>query len=404
MFADVWKGNHNGREVAAKALRVYRTSDFDEIRKVNRPQLAVHINKLILSVQRFCKEVIAWRVLRHPNVLPLLGVTMEDKRFVMVSEWMKNGNIIDFLKGKNTGRLELVRPVSPFSLPMTDDSSIVAARGGYEGVGLHARSGNGPRKSRWGMCFNPTSTAFTSSRRHKRNIMIDDNGCAVVAGFGLITLVPSQSILLSSCMDAGAVRWMSPELLNPGKFGLSGSQQTKESDCYALGMVAYEILSGCAPFGTNGPFTVLRKVTDGEHPERPQGEAGKLFTDGIWDILGCCWEAEPRVRASAKDVLRCLDGNSPITDRGDGESDAVSTDSSYVGLDDPGDSAGRFSLSCPKYLVNHQRVITGLSTASNGPKPLDLAPPSPISGPPGPVVPDRLPDSLRAGLFEGRMD
>ena len=109
-------------------------------------------------------------------------------------------------------------------------------------------------------------------------------------------------------------------------------------------MAAYEILSGCAPFGTNGPVTVLRKVTDGKHSERPQGDAGKLFTDIIWDILDCCWETEPRVRASAKDVLRCLDRSLPITDRGDGESDAVSANSLYAGLDDPGDSAGRFSI------------------------------------------------------------
>ena len=350
VFADVWKGSHDGLEVAAKALRVYRTSDFDEIRKVDRLQLPVHINKLIVSVQRFCKEVIAWRALRHPNVLPLLGMTMEDRRFVMVSEWMKNGNIIDFLKNKGADRLELVRPVLPFFSPMTNDSVIVAGRGGYKGAGLHARSGNSPWKSRWGMCFNPTSTNFiTSSRCHKHNIMIDDDGCAVVAGFGLITLVPGQSTFLSSCMDAGAVQWMSPELLNPEKFGLSGIQQTKESDCYALGMVAYEILSGCAPFGTNGHFAILRKVVDGEHPERPQGDAGKLFTDEIWSMLDCCWEAEPRVRASARDMLRCLEGNSPTVE---GDNDAVSSDSFYHELDDVGDGSGRFSQLYPKHPLN----------------------------------------------------
>lgn len=50
-----------------------------------------------------------WRSLDHPNVLPLLGVTMDETRFVMVSEWMENGNINQFLK-KNPGvdRLDLV--------------------------------------------------------------------------------------------------------------------------------------------------------------------------------------------------------------------------------------------------------------------------------------------------------
>jgi serine/threonine protein kinase len=59
--------------------------------------------------QGFCKEVITWRALRHPNVLPLLGAIMTEDRFAMVSEWMKNGNINEFIK-KNQGanRFELV--------------------------------------------------------------------------------------------------------------------------------------------------------------------------------------------------------------------------------------------------------------------------------------------------------
>ena len=51
----------------------------------------------------------AWNALRHPNVLPLLGVTMVETRLVMVSEWMVKGNINDFVKADpNANRLELV--------------------------------------------------------------------------------------------------------------------------------------------------------------------------------------------------------------------------------------------------------------------------------------------------------
>ena len=51
-----------------------------------------------------------WKTLRHPNVLPLLGVTMSEGpfQFVMVSEWMKNGNINQFLKRVDTDRFKLV--------------------------------------------------------------------------------------------------------------------------------------------------------------------------------------------------------------------------------------------------------------------------------------------------------
>ena len=39
-LADVWKGEYEGREVAAKALRVYRTSDLERIRKVGGVSLS----------------------------------------------------------------------------------------------------------------------------------------------------------------------------------------------------------------------------------------------------------------------------------------------------------------------------------------------------------------------------
>ena len=61
-------------------------------------------------MQRFCKEVLAWRTLQHPNVLPLIGVSISETRFVMVSEWMVNGNLNEFVKkNPDANRLELVR-------------------------------------------------------------------------------------------------------------------------------------------------------------------------------------------------------------------------------------------------------------------------------------------------------
>ena len=64
----------------------------------------------MLSTQRFCKEVLTWKALRHENALPLLGVTMLGNQFVMVSEWMDNGNINEFVKThRDANRFELVR-------------------------------------------------------------------------------------------------------------------------------------------------------------------------------------------------------------------------------------------------------------------------------------------------------
>ena len=61
--------------------------------------------------QRFCKEVVLWSTLSHPNVLGLAGVhgDMGAGEFVTVSEWMEHGNIMQYVKrNRGANRLELV--------------------------------------------------------------------------------------------------------------------------------------------------------------------------------------------------------------------------------------------------------------------------------------------------------
>ena len=73
-----------------------------------------------------------WRALRHPNVLRLLGVTVTENRFVMVSEWMARGSINEFVKADiEADRLKLVCYLFiyskfPFFL-VTDDQTIATA-------------------------------------------------------------------------------------------------------------------------------------------------------------------------------------------------------------------------------------------------------------------------------------
>jgi hypothetical protein len=100
---------------------------------------------------------------------------------------------------------------------------------------------------------------------------------------------------------------MSPELLYPQRFGLKDSRPTKESDCYALGMVVYEVLSGHVPFAKYQDLVVLGKVIEGERPIRPSGVEGASFTDDLWGILGLCWSALPKDRLAVKVVLEYLE-------------------------------------------------------------------------------------------------
>ena len=99
---------------------------------------------------------------------------------------------------------------------------------------------------------------------------------------------------------------MSPELLDPDQFGFKDGRPTKASDCYALGMVIYEVLAGQAPFTPYKDFIVMRKVIEGERPGRPEGAEGAWFTDYLWEILQICWDTQPGARPSIEVVLECL--------------------------------------------------------------------------------------------------
>ena len=139
----------------------------------------------------------------------------------------------------------------------------------------------------------------------KANILVDKNGHACIADFGLLTIVsdPTYATASSSVMNAGTVRWMGPELLHPEHFNLKASRPTKASDCYALGMVILEVLSDRVPYSQFKDFIVIRTVIEGTHPERPERP---WFTDDLWRTLGQCWLPQPENRPAIEAVLECL--------------------------------------------------------------------------------------------------
>jgi serine/threonine protein kinase len=94
---------------------------------------------------------------------------------------------------------------------------------------------------------------------------------------------------------------MSPELFNPEQFGFHNSHPTKSSDCYALGMVIYETISGRVPFYNSGDSAIMFKVLKGDRPSR-EG----VFPDCVWEMVRWCWAPQPKDRPAIKDVLRCL--------------------------------------------------------------------------------------------------
>ena len=163
--------------------------------------------------------------------------------------------------------------------------------------------------------------------------MIDQACCARLADFGLLTIIsdPRNILPSSSYTEGGTARWMSPELIAPKQFKLKKSRPTKQSDCYALGMVIYETVSGRLPFHREKDAAVLMNIVAGQRPPRGTG-----FADDLWKMLELCWMREPNHRPSIEDVLQCLEATPNLLEQSptkvdeemEGHDDWDSTDSS----------------------------------------------------------------------------
>jgi len=153
---------------------------------------------------------------------------------------------------------------------------------------------------------------------------------------------------------------MSPELIAPERFGFENGRPTTASDCYALGMVIYETISGNLPFHKHRDLAVAMKVLEGERPHRGPG-----FAEGLWKMLGQCWASQPNDRPDVEGVRWCLEvlissGSPPpeVDGRTETDSDDRDSTSSSSGLsnEEIGMIAiGRSTTTPPglNYLTNH---------------------------------------------------
>ncbi|KAJ8085534.1 hypothetical protein PM082_004352 [Marasmius tenuissimus] len=249
-FGDVWKGTigHSSEVVCLKVVRVYLNSDMQ---------------KLSIEYQR---EAILWRQMKHPNLLPLLGIYQLEHtdELCMISPWMENGNLVEFMKATKREDIDhyvLVHDVAS-GLAYLHSEKIV--HGDLKGV----------------------------------NVLITGSLRACIADFGLSRIADTQGLIVttSTTRPAGTMRWLAPELL-------SGSERpSKESDVYSFGCVCYEIFTGLLPFAELGnDMAVMFAVAQGKCPLRPQETFG--LSDAMWTLMTRCWDPIPTSRPTAIQVL-----------------------------------------------------------------------------------------------------
>jgi serine/threonine protein kinase len=93
-LSDVYKGRSRTTEVAVKVIRQH-ANNHEAVRKVRASSIPTH-NHPQHSPQSFRNEAVIWRHLRHPNIVPFLGIS-DLFPICIVSEWMSGGTISEFL-------------------------------------------------------------------------------------------------------------------------------------------------------------------------------------------------------------------------------------------------------------------------------------------------------------------
>ena len=131
-------------------------------------------------------------------------------------------------------------------------------------------------------------------------------GIVTLSDFGLTQVLtdvvgkPTMALLSSS----SAVRWHSPELSKD-----EDATPTMASDIFAFGMSVLELLTMKPPYlHRRRDIFVAQDLAQGVLPPRPEGpEAAPWMSDGLWEMLGQCWEWDPEERLLAKELSPCLE-------------------------------------------------------------------------------------------------
>ena len=117
-FADAHEAELDGKKVCVKALRVY-IRDSEGVTK--RVRLYFRSSPATVAGmadrQAFYREVVVWKRLQHPNIVPFLGIPANIPPFEIVCDWMENDRITEYVKkNPDVNRVDLV---SGFILTVT---------------------------------------------------------------------------------------------------------------------------------------------------------------------------------------------------------------------------------------------------------------------------------------------
>ena len=196
---------------------VYKARDPRMDRYVALKILPPYYSEDPVFQERFKREAKAIAALEHPHILPVHAYGEEDNVAYLVIRFMPSGTLADLLE---QGPL----PLHEVSRLLTQ----VASALDY----AHRR----------GILHRDVKPS---------NVLLDADGNAYLADFGIARLVEAASDLTGSGI-VGTPQYMSPEHVEGGNANVSPA-----SDQYALGVMLYQMVTGRLPFESETPMRVL---------------------------------------------------------------------------------------------------------------------------------------------------
>ncbi|EJD36308.1 kinase-like protein [Auricularia subglabra TFB-10046 SS5] len=230
-------------------------------------------NELLFRELRAARQV----AMRHPLILAFLGTADVGNQRAIVSLYMRNGNLIEYLK----------------SHPGCDKKRLILQVA--EAVNhLHSVE------------------RLVHGDLRCSNVLVSDYGEALLSDFGLSTFLEKAHGALATMTgirQLHTARFAAPELLMGG-IDPSGKPPSKtcESDVYAFGMLVLEAITEKLPWSGVLPsdMAVLMSVVSGKHPSQPTIGAFVSLSHAWWNVCLACWISEPRDRPAMQLILNVL--------------------------------------------------------------------------------------------------
>jgi len=167
-------------------------------------------------VERFKREARTAAALSHPHIIPIYAVKESEHVLYFIMKYVQ-GRALD----------TVIRDVGTLPIPMVQ--TILAQVGDALGYA-----------HRHGVIHRDIKSA---------NIMLDEDGRAVVTDFGIAKVVQAEGLTMTG-VTVGTPTYMSPEQC-------ATRDVTGASDQYSLGVVAYEMLTGRLPFLGESTMAVM---------------------------------------------------------------------------------------------------------------------------------------------------